>query len=339
MLLGKARLNHNLVDLPCIFTSERVENKGNRELMVKILNGKVLADHFCQSIKSQVENFLPMVGRRPCLGVILVGSNPASQAYVANKEKTAKTKCGFETRDHFLDADSSSEQVAEAINQLNNAEDVDGILLQLPLPNGLPTNELLDLILAEKDADGLHPLNQGLLQRGEGVLRPCTPSGVMALIDLAYAEHDLGSEFVLDKHLGAADLSGKTAVVIGRSILVGKPVASMLLERNATVISAHSKTKNIAEVCAEADILVAAVGRPKMVKANWVKFGAIVIDVGINRMEDGSLAGDVDFQDVQSKCFAITPVPGGVGPMTVAMLMQNTLGAYIKKYKERCSHD
>ena len=307
--------------------------------MVKILNGKLLADHFCQSIKSQVERYFPLVGRRPCLGVILVGNNPASQAYVANKEKTARNKCGFETKDFFLPADSQPQQVIEAIQSLNQAEDVDGILLQLPLPSGLPTNELLDLILPEKDADGLHPLNQGLLQRGEGVLRPCTPSGVMALIDLAYAEEELSSAFVLQTHLKPVDLSGKTAVVIGRSILVGKPVASMLLERNATVISVHSKTKNIAEVCAQADILVAAVGRPEMVKSNWVKPGAVVIDVGINRMEDGSLTGDVDFKDVQSKCFAITPVPGGVGPMTVAMLMQNTLGAYIKKFKEHCRHD
>ncbi len=296
--------------------------------MAKILDGKLLADCYCKEIRKEVEQLTPVVGRAPCLGVILVGDNPASQAYVANKEKTARTKCGFETQDVFLEKDASHQAVADAIIEMNQSASVDGILLQLPLPAGLKSEPLLDLILPQKDADGLHPLNQGLLQRGQAELMPCTPSGVMALLDLAYSPVELSPEFLPSRDLLPVDLSGKTAIVIGRSILVGKPVATMLLERNATVIAAHSRTKNIEQLCATADIVVAAVGRPNLVKADWVKSSAIVIDVGINRLDTGKLTGDVDFLEVNQKCAAITPVPGGVGPMTVAMLMKNTLSAY-----------
>jgi len=208
------------------------------------------------------------------------------------------------------------------IEGYNRSAEVDGILLQLPLPKHLDSAPLLNLILPQKDADGLHPFNQGLLMRGMDGLRPCTPSGVLKLIDLAYAPE------------GAAppperDLSGKRALVIGRSILVGKPVALMLLQRNATVTLAHSRSPDLAGLCRQADIIVAAVGAAGLVRGDWVSPGAVVIDVGMNRTAEGTLTGDVVFDELRERCAALTPVPGGVGPMTVAMLMYNTLQAYL----------
>ncbi|MCL4123509.1 UNVERIFIED_CONTAM: hypothetical protein GTU68_053381 [Idotea baltica] len=281
----------------------------------KILDGKKLAKSVHKNIKNQVLNLKEKVGRVPGLAVILVGDNPASKAYVGTKDRVAKNKCGFETFDFNIPEDSTEEDIKKIILELNKNENVDGILLQLPLPKGLNSDALLDLINPEKDADGLHPLNQGLLQRGEGVLRPCTPMGCMHLIDLE-----------------KADLSGKNAVVIGRSILVGKPVSALLLERNATVTQAHSRTQNIEEIAKQADIIIAAVGVESLVKESWVKEGAIVIDVGINRNSEGKIVGDVDFDNVRDQCSAITPVPGGCGPMTVAILMYNTLLSYKKKF-------
>lgn len=311
------------------------------------LDGKWLSSQFQSETRSIVERESKRVGRPPGLGVILVGDNPASHAYVANKEKFARG-CGFVTRDHRLSADATLQQVQSAIEDFNSDTNVDGILLQLPLPKGLPQNELLDRIDPTKDADGLHPLNQGLLMRGEDGLRPCTPRGVMALLDLALGDTAPNDKAPSDRtrsdvasparevslepsKLLPADLKGRHAVVLGRSILVGKPVGLMLLERNATVTYAHSKTDQLEKVVRSADIVVAAVGVPRLVKAEWVKPGAIVIDVGINRVASGALEGDVDTEEVSKVAAALTPVPGGVGPMTVAMLMDNTLKSYLKR--------
>lgn len=297
----------------------------------KLLSGNWLSSLLQKEIKQEVENLKDKAGRAPGLGVILVGENPASKSYVARKTRVAEEKCGFYTKDHFLLASATHEDVEKAIEDLNNDEKIDGILLQLPLPHQLFAYKLIDKINPDKDADGLHPLNQGLLLRGEADLIPCTPQGIMSMIDLAYSKYVSKQDGVNFSDIPKADLSGVNAVVIGRSILVGKPVSTLLLGRNATVTQVHSKTKNIEEVCSNADIVVAAVGVPEIVKESWIKKDAVVIDVGINKTKEGKLVGDVDFESVCQKAFAITPVPGGVGPMTVAMLMKNTLEAYKKK--------
>ena len=255
-----------------------------------------------------------MIGRPPGLAVIMVGDNPASAAYVRNKEK-ACDRVGITSFGQHLAADTTAETLMALIHQLNQDDRVDGILVQLPLPNHLDPVPLLHAIAPDKDADGLHPLNMGSLVRGEPGLRSCTPAGVMRLL----AEYDI-------------DLSGRHAVVVGRSILVGKPLALMLLEANATVTVAHSRTADLAAVTRQADILIAAVGRPNFITRDMVRPGSVVIDVGINRVVDAGgtarLCGDVDFVGVQELTTAITPVPGGVGPMTVAMLLQNTVMSY-----------
>ena len=285
-----------------------------------LLDGKTLA----KTVHTEIFNKVQSLQRAPGLAVILVGDNPASQTYVANKEKTASVKCGFKTFNTVLPKEASFDDVAKVIEDYNRNSDVDGILVQLPLPNHLDSSKLINLIDPRKDVDGLHPINQGALMRGIPGLRPCTPLGIMKLIDLAYNN----GEFT--PSIPEKDLSGKSAVVIGRSILVGKPVAQLLLERNATVSIVHSRTSDIKNYTKSADIVVAAVGVPRLIKSDFIKDGAIVIDVGINRMPDGKLAGDVDFPALADRCFAITPVPGGVGPMTVAMLMANTLQAYLE---------
>lgn len=303
--------------------------------MVKILDGKWLASKVKQNIASKVQSLLSSGSRPPGLGVILVGDNPASKVYVGNKARFAKD-CHFKTVDINLSASATQAEVAQAIDSLNRDEQVDGILLQLPLPSGLKSEPLLSLIDPDKDADGLHPLNQGLLLRNEGELRPCTPSGSMLLLDFALSdfqgpsEGQAGDDFDLDL-LPKASLAGKRAVVVGRSVLVGKPVGIMLLERNATVTYAHSRTKDLQEVCKDADVLVAAVGQEQLIKAEWIKPGAVVIDVGMNRTQAGKLTGDVDFEGAKEVASAITPVPGGVGPLTVAMLIKNTLQSYLKR--------
>jgi len=314
----------------------------------KILDGKWLSLQFERSIANAVRCAVntpspsgtdaesAQVRRPPGLGVILVGDNPASLAYVGRKEKVAK-RCGFVTKEIRLSEKVSSQELREVIDSFNEDREIDGILLQLPLPHHLDSNVMLDRIHPSKDADGLHPLNQGLLMRGDGLLRPCTPSGLMRLIDLAFAPVEPGTELDdsvdIFTHIPEKDLSGKRAVVIGRSILVGKAAALLLLERNATVTVAHSKTADLSQVVQEADIIVAAVGREGFVTADMVREGAIVIDVGINRNSSGKLVGDVAYEEVASKASAITPVPGGVGPMTVIMLMLNTLKAYQDKAK------
>ncbi len=290
----------------------------------RVLDGKMLAKQIRAQIKLDISVSTKKIGRPPGLAVILVGDDPASATYVASKGKAAR-EAGFEAFDTKLPASVSFDQIAEVIKSYNSNPQVDGILVQLPLPKGLDTNRLIAMLDPKKDVDGLHPYNQGLLMRGEGALKPCTPLGVMKLIDLAFSE--VGSE----NHL-VADLSGKSAVVLGRSILVGKAVALLLLERNATVTVAHSRTQDLPAVCRTADIIVAAVGKPNLVRKEWINPGAVVIDVGINRLPTGSLCGDVAFEEVAQVCSAITPVPGGVGPMTIAMLLRNTFEAWKGRY-------
>jgi len=257
------------------------------------------------------------MGRAPGLAVIMVGDNPASAAYVRNKE-LACAKVGIASFGSHFPGDTTEAELEKAIHELNQDERVDGILIQLPLPSHLNAISLLYQIAPEKDVDGLHPVNMGRLLRGEPGLRSCTPAGVMELL----REYNL-------------EVKGKNSVVLGRSILVGKPMALMLLEANSTVTIAHSQTKNLTELTRNSDIIVAAIGRAEMITADMVKPGAIVIDVGINRVttaDGGSrLVGDVQFESVQNVAEFITPVPGGVGPMTVAILLQNTVWAYEQK--------
>jgi methylenetetrahydrofolate dehydrogenase (NADP+) / methenyltetrahydrofolate cyclohydrolase len=279
-----------------------------------ILDGKALAQKMQGELKTKIDRLLSQIGRPPGLAVLMVGDNPASAAYVKGKE-TACAKIGITSfGKHFL-ADVTQAELTKVIHELNADDRVDGILVQLPLPAHLDSVALLYEIAPHKDADGLHPLNLGHLVRSEPGLRSCTPAGVMRLLQ----EYNLS-------------VAGKTAVVVGRSILVGKPLALMLLEENATVTIAHSRTADLAAVCQQADILVAAVGREQMITATMVKPGAIVVDVGINRITqpDGKsrLVGDVDFDGVLPIASYLTPVPGGVGAMTVTMLLENTVWSW-----------
>ena len=280
----------------------------------QILDGKALAKKLQLQLTEKIQQLQPQAGRPPGLAVLMVGNNPASAAYVRNKER-ACDRIGIASFGHHFPIDVSQQEVMDTILQLNEDDRVDGILVQLPLPDHLDANALLYAIAPDKDADGLHPMNLGSLVRTEQGLRSCTPAGCMEILK----EYNI-------------PIQGQKAVVIGRSILVGKPIALMLLEKNATVAIAHSKTENLAELTRSADILVAAIGRPNFVTAEMVKPGATVIDVGINRQEnpDGKakLVGDVDFEAVKSIAGHITPVPGGVGPMTVTMLLTNTIQRY-----------
>ncbi|HIK44591.1 MAG TPA: bifunctional methylenetetrahydrofolate dehydrogenase/methenyltetrahydrofolate cyclohydrolase FolD [Leptolyngbyaceae cyanobacterium M65_K2018_010] len=282
--------------------------------MTQLLDGKALANQVQAELAQSIQSTIAQGHRPPGLGVIMVGDNPASAAYVRNKSR-ACGKVGIASQVIHLPTTTSQAEVMAVIQQMNNDPAIDGILVQLPLPNHLDAVALLNTIHPNKDVDGLHPINLGRLVRGEPGLRSCTPLGVMRLL----AAHHI-------------DPTGTQAVVMGRSILVGKPMALMLLEANATVTIAHGRTLNLPVLTQQADILVAAVGRAGMVTADWVKPGAVVIDVGINRVEkpDGSthLVGDVDYEAVAPLAKAITPVPGGVGPMTVAMLLENTVTSY-----------
>lgn len=269
------------------------------------IDGKQIAAVLRAEIATRVE----ALGRQPGLAVILVGDDPASHVYVRNKIK-ATEGAGMRSIEHRLEGNATADDIAAVIETLNKDDMVDGILLQLPLPDGIDADPLVQMIDPAKDVDGLTFTNIGKLVAGADGLVPCTPQGSLRLI-----------------HSVRKDLSGLHAVVIGRSLLFGKPMAQLLLAENCTVTTAHSRTENLAEICAQADILVAAVGRTEMVKADWVKDGAIVIDVGINRQENGKLKGDVAYEEVAKKAAAITPVPGGVGPMTIACLLANTLDA------------
>lgn len=280
--------------------------------MATLLDGKGLAKKVREALAGRVSDIQASLGRAPGLSVILVGEDPASAVYVRNKERAA-TAMGLKSEIIHLPADSTQEQVLAEVERLNNDPSVDGFMVQLPLPAGLDENAIMQAIAPDKDADGLHPTNLGRLLAGMDAPRPCTPVGVMELL----------SE-------GGVELEGRHAVVIGRSTIVGKPQALLLLEKNATVTICHSRTQNLADEVRRADVVVAAVGRPHFVKGDWVKPGAAVVDVGINRV-DGKLVGDVDFDAVQPHAGWITPVPGGVGPMTVAMLMKNAVDAAAKK--------
>ncbi len=276
--------------------------------MTLLLNGFELA----KTRRAELAERVRKLPRSPKLAVILVGNDPASAIYVKNKEKAA-VEAGIESVVYRLENITQTELLA-LIEELNADKGVDGILIQLPLPRDLNEREILQAVDPAKDVDGFHPLNLGKLMIGEPAPVACTPKGCMELI-----------------HQANRNLAGLRAVVIGRSLIVGKPMAQLLLREDCTVTTAHSKTENLPDLCRTADILVAAVGKPKIVKPDWIKDGAIVIDVGINRLPDGKLCGDVDFDACFDKCAAITPVPKGVGPMTIAMLMENTVEAYQRK--------
>ncbi|NEO68181.1 bifunctional methylenetetrahydrofolate dehydrogenase/methenyltetrahydrofolate cyclohydrolase FolD [Moorena sp. SIO3H5] len=286
--------------------------------MTNILDGKTIAKKIQTQLQEQTQKLTLKHGRPPGLAVLMVGDNPASAAYVRNKER-ACAKVGIASFGRHFPSNTSQAELEQTINALNQDQGVDGILVQLPLPDHLDAVSLLHQIHPDKDVDGLHPVNLGRLLRGEPGLRSCTPAGIMHLLQ----EYQI-------------NLSGKQTVVVGRSILVGKPLALMLLEANATVTIAHSRTQDLGELTRRADILVAAVGRPQLITRDMVKPGAVVIDVGINRVSDqqekSRLVGDVHFDSVQETARYITPVPGGVGPMTVAMLLNNTILSYTKRY-------
>jgi methylenetetrahydrofolate dehydrogenase (NADP+)/methenyltetrahydrofolate cyclohydrolase len=276
--------------------------------MGEIIDGRAVATEVKERVKGQVAEWVEGGGDQPGLATILVGDDPASHVYVRNKRK-ATEEAGMRSFHHELPADTPQEELAELIGSLNDDDEVHGILLQLPAPPQIDDDAMTRLIDPLKDVDGLTPVNAGLLQQGKPGMVPCTPLGVIELLRAAGAE-----------------LRGANAVVVGRSMLVGKPVAALLLAEDCTVTHCHSRTRDLAAECRRADVLIASVGVPKLINADMVREGAIVIDVGINRTEDG-LVGDVDFDAVKPKAAAITPVPGGVGQMTIAMLMQNTLAA------------
>lgn len=278
--------------------------------MGTVLYGSELAKGIRAALKEQIDELRTAGKRIPKLVVVLVGDNPASLSYVSGKEKACR-EIGMENILLRLKEETTEEELLKEIHRLNADDSVDGILVQLPLPQHMDEHKILFAIDPKKDVDGFHPYNIGKMMLNEDTYLPCTPKGILRMLEIS----------------GYSDLSGLRAVVIGRSNIVGKPVAQLLLNRNATVTTCHSKTKNIEYICASADILIASVGRPRLVKADWVKEGAAVIDVGINRV-DGKLCGDVDFEDVKDKVSMITPVPKGVGPMTIAMLLENTLEAY-----------
>ena len=289
--------------------------------MTKIINGKEIAQNLRESLKREISELKNQYNSVPGLAVVQVGNVAASSVYVKAKTKSAH-EVGIEIIDHHLDESTSQNQLLEIIKDLNTQDNVNGILVQLPLPKHIHEQTILDSIDPNKDADGFHPLNVGKLSiashNDENLLIPCTPYGCLLML----------------KGLGI-DLTGKKAVVIGRSNIVGKPMAQLLIKESCTVTIAHSKTKNLPALCKQADILVAAIGKPEMVKGDWIKEGAIVIDVGINRIiiqtENGiknKLVGDVDFKVAEKIASAITPVPGGVGPMTIACLLRNTTIAF-----------
>ncbi|HEY5648295.1 MAG TPA: bifunctional methylenetetrahydrofolate dehydrogenase/methenyltetrahydrofolate cyclohydrolase FolD [Nitrospiria bacterium] len=274
--------------------------------MAEIIDGKKIAAEVREGIKKETE-ILAGKGKQPGLAAVLVGENPASVIYVRNKRKACE-KVGIYSEEHKLAENTSQEDLLALIRKLNHNPRIHGILVQLPLPDHLDTEKILYAISPDKDVDGLHPFNIGHLTMGDPIFVPCTPSGVMVMLDY----HKIPIE-------------GKKAVIVGRSNLVGRPVALLLMHRHATITICHSRTPDIAAVCREADILVAAIGKPGFITGDMVKEGAAVIDVGINRKEDGGLVGDVDYDSASKKAGWITPVPGGVGPMTIALLLKNTL--------------
>ena len=277
--------------------------------MTQIIDGKAISTQIKDELKEQVAQ-MKAKGITLCLAVIQVGADPASCVYVRNKKKACEY-IGIESLSYELPEETTQEELLGIIQELNGRKDVNGILVQLPLPKGLDEEKILDAIDPLKDVDGFHPMNVGNLSIGRKGFVSCTPAGVIQLL----------------KRSGIS-IEGKECVVIGRSNIVGKPMSMLLLKENGTVTTAHSRTKNLQEVTRRADILVAAVGKPRMITADYVKEGAVVIDVGIHRNAENKLCGDVDYESVAPKCSAITPVPGGVGPMTIAMLMKNCVESY-----------
>ena len=274
--------------------------------MAKLLMGKEVSARIKAELKTEVEN-LKKEGINPGLAVIIVGEDPASQVYVRNKERACE-ECGIYSEKYALPAETTQEELLKLIDELNNKSSISGILVQLPVPKHIDEKTIINAIAPNKDVDAFHPVNVGKIMVGNYDFVPCTPAGVMELI----------------KESGI-DVSGKECVIVGRSNIVGKPQAMLLLHQNGTVTICHSKTKNLAEKTKNADILVAAVGIPNFIKGDMIKEGAVVIDVGINRLENKKLCGDVEFESAEKVAGAITPVPGGVGPMTISMLMKNTV--------------
>ena len=277
--------------------------------MAKLISGKAVSAALRTQIREETAALRENHGIHPGLAVVLVGNDPASQIYVRNKQKACE-EVGFRAFEYRLNENSTQEQLLDLIRVLNKDDKVHGILVQLPLPKHIDEQTVSLTIAPEKDVDAFHPMNVGRIMIGNYEFLPCTPAGVMELIDST-----------------GVDLNGANCVVVGRSNIVGKPMAMLLLHRNATVTICHSRTRNLAEVCAGADILVSAVGKPHFIRADMVKDGAVVIDVGMNHDENGKLCGDVEFAEVEPKASYITPVPGGVGPMTITMLLKNTLHA------------
>ena len=274
-----------------------------------VIDGRTVARDIREGLAERVRSLAPG-SRLPGLAVIRVGDDPASEVYVRQKRRAA-AGIGYHIEEHAMPASTSQAELLEKVAALNADAAIDGFLVQLPLPEGLDETEVIEAIDPAKDVDGFHPVNVGRLWSGLDGMVPCTPAGIMRLIAT----------------LGV-DLTGKHAVVVGRSNIVGKPVAALLLREHATVTIAHSRTRDLPEVCRSADVLVVAVGRPRLIQGDWIKPGAVVIDVGINRLPDGSLVGDVDFEAARNRAGYITPVPGGVGPMTIALLLENTFRAY-----------
>lgn len=276
--------------------------------MAIVIDGKKVRDHNLDIMKGEVAE-LNSKGVYPCLCVIIVGNDPASRVYVNNKKKACET-VGIISREYAMPEETTTEELLALIDELNADNEVSGILCQMPVPKHIDSKAVLERIDPSKDVDCFHPYNVGKLVQGDNVMLPCTPAGMVEMLDFMGVE-----------------ISGKHCVIIGRSDIVGKPMALLMLQRNATVTICHSKTADLAKVASQADILVAAVGRANFVTADMVKEGAIVLDVGINRNEDGKLCGDIDYAECEKKASMITPVPGGVGPMTITMLMRNTITA------------
>lgn len=277
--------------------------------MAQIINGRAIAKEIQKEIKEEVEGLKRRWGIVPGLGVVLVGDDPASHLYVRNKEKACK-EVGIRSQEHLLPASVSEKELLAVIHSLNRAEEIHGILVQLPLPAHIRAEKILQAVSPQKDIDGFHPVNQGLLLLGGHGFQPCTPMGIMKLIDSV-----------------GCDPKGKNAVVVGRSNIVGKPVALMLLARHATVTLCHSRTAHLRDEVGRGEILVVAAGKAGLVRGDWVKPGAVVIDVGSNRLPSGKFVGDIEFESAKERASWISPVPGGVGPMTICMLLFNTLKA------------
>ncbi|MDE6005169.1 MAG: bifunctional methylenetetrahydrofolate dehydrogenase/methenyltetrahydrofolate cyclohydrolase FolD [Oscillospiraceae bacterium] len=281
--------------------------------MANIIDGKQVSANVKEQVRQETEILFEKYGKRPALAVVIVGNNPASRVYVNNKKKACET-VGFQSFEYALPEDTSQEELLELVQTLNEDKNINGILVQLPVPKQIDDKAIINAISSEKDVDAFHPENVGKIMIGDYAFLPCTPAGVMELI-----------------HATGIEIAGKKCVVIGRSNIVGKPMAMLLLHESGTVTICHSRTQDLPSVTREADILIVAIGKANFVTADMVKTGAVVIDVGMNRLENGKLCGDVNFAEVESKVSWITPVPGGVGPMTIAMLMKNTLTAFKKQ--------